>query len=48
MMKSVQSKAFPTSKEVYFFKIRAIMSVPPEDASALNRIAAPIAVSRIA
>ena len=32
MIKSTHSKALPTFIRVYFFKISAKMSVPPEDA----------------
>ena len=35
------SRARPTSMPVYFFRIMAMMSVPPEEASILNRMAAP-------
>ena len=47
-MKSTANNAFPTSSGVNFFKIKAAMSVPPEDASLLKIIAEPMAVRSIA
>ena len=48
IIKSVNNNALPTFKLVYFFKINAIMSVPPDDESLLNIIADPTDVSNIA
>ena len=48
IIKSTVSKDFPTSRFVNFFKTKAAISVPPEDASLLKIIAEPIAVRSIA
>ena len=41
MATSEKSRACPTSRPVYFFRIMAAMSVPPEEAPMLNRMAEP-------
>ena len=45
---SEMNKARLISRFVYFFKIIATISVPPEDAPTLNVIAEPIAIQPIA
>ena len=46
--KSTTSNDFPTSRDVYFLRISATMSVPPDEPFALNIIAEPIDVNSIA
>jgi hypothetical protein len=48
MKTSEASSARPTSMPVYFFRIIAIMSVPPVEAPMLKRMAAPRAGRRTA
>ena len=45
MMMSLHSRAMPMFSAVCFFRIIAMISVPPEEASRLNRIAEPTAGS---
>jgi hypothetical protein len=48
MKKSVQSSAVETLRLEYFLRIRATISVPPDEALHLNSIAAAIPESRTA